>query len=611
MMPLLGPLLRCGLTAALALLVDGAAAQPPEHDTGAEPADLATLEGMPSPPVYRDDPRTDGWETEAFSNAAAAQLGQIAGLLEQPARLTAAALASLVTKNASASSLHPIRAREVFRDHSLRVLRRDGPAPADAPRPAPHRGPGGVAAALRELIDGLGDPTQVEVKFKIVAVDRQADQWSTDQLVSISARGEAGVIEQHAEWRVRWTPPAGEEPPRIAELIAGAWEQTSASTPGGGALFSDCTEAVLGGNTSFAEQVMVGTADWLGSIEAALGTDFIGHAGVTIGDVDGDGLEDLYAPQFGGLPNRLFVQNADGTATDRSSWAGVDWLDRSLSSLLLDLDNDGDQDLVIATDPALLIMANDGSGRFTLERALPEVRLAYSLASADYDGDGDLDLYATQYAPLSADPDHVPKPIPYHDAQNGAPNFLLRNDGGFHFVDVTAATGLDADNRRWSFAASWEDYDNDGDQDLYVANDFGRNCLYRNDGGRFVNVAERAGVEDIASGMSVSWGDADGDGWMDLYVGNMFSSAGHRITYQRGFQPGMSPADKAAVQRLARGNSLFMNRGDGTFTDVSLDAAVTMGRWAWSSIFVDLNNDGWKDLVVANGFLSAPDTDDL
>ena len=65
------------------------------------------------------------------------------------------------------------------------------------------------------------------------------------------------------------------------------------------------------------------------------------------------------------------------------------------------------------------------------------------------------------------------------------------------------------------------------------------------------------------------------------------------------------------LQRLARGNSLFANNGDGTFSDVSVDCGVTMGRWAWSSVFSDLNNDGWEDLVVANGFVSAPDTGDL
>jgi len=118
-------------------------------------------------------------------------------------------------------------------------------------------------------------------------------------------------------------------------------------------------------------------------------------------------------------------------------------------------------------------------------------------------------------------------------------------------------------------------------------------------------------VEDMAGGMSAGWGDANGDGKPDLYVGNMFSAAGNRVTYQRRFQDARTAGDSTALQRMARGNSLFHQEADGTFRDVSEDSGVTMGRWAWSSGFVDLNNDGWQDLVVSNGYLSSPSTEDL
>ena len=160
-------------------------------------------------------------------------------------------------------------------------------------------------------------------------------------------------------------------------------------------------------------------------------------------------------------------------------------------------------------------------------------------------------------------------------------------------------------------AAAWDDYDNDGDQDLYVANDFGRNNLYQNVGGRFTDVAAQAGVEDIATGMSVSWGDYNRDGLMDVYVGNMYSSAGNRVTYQRKLIETQSDQVVAQVQRMARGNTLFANVGDHAFRDVSELAAVTMGRWAWASKFVDLNNDGWQDLVITNGYVTNTDSGDL
>ena len=111
--------------------------------------------------------------------------------------------------------------------------------------------------------------------------------------------------------------------------------------------------------------------------------------------------------------------------------------------------------------------------------------------------------------------------------------------------------------------------------------------------------------------MSITWGDYDRDGWLDAYVSNMWSSAGNRITRQEQFKPGVSKVDKELYQYLARGNTLLRNLGDGTFADVSVADGVTMGRWAWSSNFVDLNNDGWQDLFVANGYITTDDTADL
>jgi hypothetical protein len=201
--------------------------------------------------------------------------------------------------------------------------------------------------------------------------------------------------------------------------------------------------------------------------------------------------------------------------------------------------------------------------------------------------------------------------MPYYDATNGGKNALLRNEGGLQFEDVTERVGLDQNNTRFSLAAAWDDYDLDGDPDLYVANDFGRNNLYRNDDGRFVDAAAEAGVEDISAGMSASWGDYNNDGRLDLYVSNMFSSAGNRVTYQRKFSADRDDQIVEDIRRHARGNSLFENAGDGAFRDISIDANVTMGRWAWASSFADVNNDGWQDLLIANGFITNEDVDDL
>jgi hypothetical protein len=325
--------------------------------------------------------------------------------------------------------------------------------------------------------------------------------------------------------------------------------------------------------------------------------------------VNGDRLEDVFFCESGGLPNRLFVQRPDGTARDVSSESGVDYLEPTHSALLIDLDNDSDQDLALASGRFILLLENDGSGRFERRLVHASTSVARSMAAADFDLDGALDVYVCGYFPreTAADSVGLGRPMPYHDANNGGRNYLLANRRNWTFEDVTEAVGLEMNNSRFSYAAAWEDYDNDGDLDLYVANDFGRNNLYRNDRGHFVDVAASAGVEDIAAGMSVSWGDYNRDGLPDLYVGNMFSSAGLRITYQRQFKEGVADSTRASYQHHARGNSLFENAGDGTFRDVSFEAGVTMGRWAWSSNFVDINNDGWEDLVVANGMVTSPE----
>ena len=380
--------------------------------------------------------------------------------------------------------------------------------------------------------------------------------------------------------------------------------------------FSDCTKAVLGKNESFESQFLYGEEHWLRRIEKIHHMVDVERCGMAVGDVNGDGLEDVYLCQGGGLPNLLFVQNSDGTATDQSAPSGSDWLDHTNSALLVDLNNDGDQDLVLAIPSRVLVMENDSTGIFKLATEIPtDDEDTEALSAVDFDGDGDVDLYVcTYYATDEARADESRRSFLYHDANNGGANLLLRNDSTaaaqWRFTDVTVAVGLDVSNRRFSLAAAWEDYGNDGDPDLYVANDYGQNCLYRNDDAHFIDVAAEVGVVDHGSGMSVSWGDFDHDGFMDLYVANMFSSAGSRITRHAMFRPGMDEATRQLYQRFAKGNSLFKNEG-GQFREISDEASVEMGRWAWSSPFVDLNNDGWEDLLVANGYFTTENSHDL
>ena len=372
-------------------------------------------------------------------------------------------------------------------------------------------------------------------------------------------------------------------------------------------LYVDSTEEVMGDIPHFHPQVTTSIAQWAGTITGLSDMALTGHHGVAVGDVDGDGREDLFVCDGGGLPNRLYRQCPDGSVEDISRYSGVDWLEDSRAALLVDIDNDGDQDLVVATIAMVVFAENDGRARFTVRGGFSGAQYPFSLSAADYDLDGNLDVYICVYG--EGDADSAGRgfasriPVPFDDAQNGGSNVLLKNLGKFAFADVTDDVGLQSKNNRWSFAASWEDFDRDGDVDLYVANDFGRNCLYKNNGGEFNEIGEWARVEDTAAGMSVSWGDYNRDGRFDLYVGNMFSAAGRRVSLQDEFAPGRNVSAIMGLRRMAIGNTLFAGV-DGGFNEVPDAGGSVMSRWAWSSGFVDIDNDGWEDVVVANGYLT-------
>ncbi len=472
---------------------------------------------------------------------------------------------------------------------------------------------GDFAAALGEQLAWLGPVRDLQFKvFRIEESPGEPPRTSVRVLVEAAARDRPDPRQWRAVWDLEWSTDA--DRCQLTRVVAVSFERAAwTQRP-----FAEVTEAALGHNDCFREQLQVGLDDWRRRLDAASGIDVYGHQGISVGDYDGDGWDDFYVAQPAGLPNRLFRNRGDGTFEDRTSTAGLGVLDATGGSIFVDLDGDLDLDLVVVTGAEALIFENRGRGEFRrresagVELTAREGASLMGCAVSDYDRDGDLDLYLYSYlfwAGAGAKT-QISYPYPYHDANNGAPNFLFRNEGRYRFVDVTRASGMDAANRRFSFAASWCDYDGDGDPDLYVANDFGRNNLYRNRGdGTFDEVAAEAGVVDIANGMSVTWRDYNGDGLFDLYVGNMWSAAGRRLADGIPGRPGARLA--AVYRRMARGNSLFRNRGDGTFEDVSIESGAYFGRWSWSSQFTDFDGDGRQDLYVVNGFVSNSSRDDL
>ena len=567
-----------------------------------------------------DDPSRDGWDTEVFSGKALKQLDRLVQRVWLSKPFDAKAI---LAADAKCSPLRPNKTRVFFADGQLKSETgvNDGETAESTTNVTD------ALAQLKPAVDGI---KLIRHKFKIVRVEPEGNVIATRQLGSLSWRSRHKVVEQHFSWTIHWQAARGIGLPIIQNVTLETFEETSTQTKNSLRLFVDCTESVLGRNACYKQQFLHGFNYWLERIQDTEYYPLLASPGIAIGDVNGDGLDALSVCQEGGLPNRLFVQNEDGSATDTSQSSQTDWLERTRSALLIDVDNDGDQDLVAALIGCVVLAANDGTGSFVIKATLPCEHDTMSLAAADFDQDADLDIYVCGHSPsqqlLSSRDESVAAVntrVVYHDANNAAQNTLFRNDvdinienpSDWRFIDVTSQVGLDENNHRFSFAAAWEDFDNDGDQDLYVANDFGANNLYQNllmEKGTpdFVDVAVKQNAADRASGMSIVWSDFNRDGRMDAYVSNMFSAAGSRITNHKQFKPGASNEVRERLQRFARGNTLLQN-GQLGFEDISAGAGVTLGRWGWGSASIDVNNDGWEDLVVANGFITGRQEGDL
>ena len=556
------------------------------------------------------DPRADGWDTEEIHQRINRQLKRLAAALERPAE---EALWDKVRETAAADfESVPLRPEELTSYHPADWLTVQVADPERLQRLEPrYRGPSGLEQALRSLLQQAESWDEAHGKFKVVRVKLRGAQVRTKLYYEFHARRGNRSLEQHATWWCSWHAPNRNRRPRLQSIRLEAYQESRSELPGG-VLLVDCTRDALRNCPQAVEQFRYGLNHWTRRISKNYGLGIAERFGLAVGDVNGDGRDDLFVCQPAGLPHRLLVQQPDGRFADRTAEAGLDLLDPAVSALLVDLDNDGNQDLVLACPFQLLWFSNDGTGKFRLRfrYELPSGD-SHALTALDFDGDADLDVFFT--VGEGADKE---VPFDYFDAVNGGANYLFRNDidranKQWKFVDVTREVGLTRDQNRHTLAAAWEDIDNDGDLDLYVANDYGPNTLYRNDGGRFTAITQQAGVEDPGSGMSVSWADFDHDGRMDLYVANMFSSAGNRITTQQQKLAQYDAEKLARIQRFAKGNSLFRNVDGTRFQEVSQAAGVEVARWAWCSLFVDLNNDTWEDLVVANGYITNDKPDDL
>ncbi len=308
-------------------------------------------------------------------------------------------------------------------------------------------------------------------------------------------------------------------------------------------------------------------------------------------DYDADNDVDLYVTSSRlGRPNRLFRNNGDGTFTDVAGAAGVADANRehgtSMDAVWGDYDNDGHLDLYIVKWGWNILYRANGDGTFTdvTDRAGVGDRGNGNAAIwFDYDDDGYLDLYIGNYFRY-VDLWRLKDPRQMHEdfetARDAGANVLYHNNGNGTFTNVAKALGVD--DTGWTLDVGAADYDNDGDQDLVLANDFGQDRVYRtNADGTFTDVTDDAIGWDTHKGMNVDFGDYNNDGWLDLYVTNIWTK-----------------------EYVKEGNQLYRNMGNGTFTDVSFETNVYDGGWCWAGRFWDYDNDGDLDIMIANGYIS-------
>jgi hypothetical protein len=374
-------------------------------------------------------------------------------------------------------------------------------------------------------------------------------------------------------------------------------------------------------------------------------------AGVALGDVDGDGMVDIFLGKTEGC-SALYRNRGEWKFEDITKTAGVGACDRNTTgAAFADIDGDRDLDLVlVATRGQNAIYLNDGHGAFTERRDLgvdTTGKGATTIALADVDGDERLDLYVANYKPYNVDDSIPPQrrafnqmvrqtgPTSYEVVEEfrrdykvvvrpdmggmrltvrGAPDDFYRNTGGkFERVSRVGGRFVDALGRplteepeSFGLGAKLTDLNSDGAPDLYVANDFeDLDELWLNNGkGSFRLSDWRAQRQMSNSSMGMDVADINGDTLPDIFVVDMLSNDPHRLKTQIPTHTAFAkkPGDIETVLQQQR-NSLFANRGDGTFAEIAQSAGVGATGWSWGTMFTDVDLDGFPDVLVANGHL--------
>ena len=352
--------------------------------------------------------------------------------------------------------------------------------------------------------------------------------------------------------------------------------------------------------------------------------------GVALGDFNGDTRLDIFLVSGPG-ENKLYMQREDFRFEDMSSSAGIGDGDAwGAGVAAVDIENDGDLDLYICNyDSSNSLFINDGKGHFNESAS----RLGIDVVDAslvptfcDFDKDGDLDLYVLtnryyrkggrpakppfQKAPnggVTVSPEFQKfygikqkGPKSYDMDEIGRPDLLFRNDGG-SFVDISKSAGIQKEAH--GLSATWWDYDGDGLMDIYVANDFADpDNLFRNNGdGTFTDIITKVLNYTPWFSMGADAGDINNDGLLDFVALDMAATTHYKSKMSMGEMGAMRWVIEAAKPRQVMRNCLYLNQGNGLFSENASLSGVANSDWSWAAKLADYDNDGRVDLFVSNG----------
>ncbi len=397
------------------------------------------------------------------------------------------------------------------------------------------------------------------------------------------------------------------------------------------------------GFTRLGAEIGINFANLLSTNRYVTNQNILNGSGVAAGDVNGDGLPDLFFCALDS-PNALYKNLGNWHFTNVAEQAGVAMAKLDCTgATFADLDGDGALDLIVNTfGQGTHVFRNDGAGKFTLAKVLNQGRAGMSIAVADIDGDGDLDFYVANYrvetirdepnARFDGDtingqqvlksfngrslnePDLFGRFTLGRNGQvleHGEPDAFYRNDANFQFTELKPENVFRDENgkpiesipRDWGLSCMFRDLNGDGAPDLYVCNDFDSpDRVWLNEGKGTFRAAPWFSIrQSCLYSMGIDFADVNRDGVDDFFVADMMSPHHAQRQTRSGVPPNHHPPGEMMNRPQYTQNMLYLARGDGTFAETSWFSGVQATGWTWMPAFMDVDLDGWEDLLATNG----------